>query len=99
MRLHHIIRFGRESGLIDGKQDWSACPQELLDNLHDFAERLEQHFDREHADALTIAYLDGHKRGVEAEREACARLCETHAPTTTPTWVSYAAAIRARSKP
>jgi hypothetical protein len=23
-------------------------------------------------------------------------VCETHAPTTTPTWVSYAAAIRAR---
>jgi hypothetical protein len=31
------------------------------------------------------------------EREACAMVCETHAPTTTPTWVSYAAAIRARS--
>jgi hypothetical protein len=30
------------------------------------------------------------------EREACAKVCETHAPTTTPTWVSYAAAIRAR---
>jgi hypothetical protein len=30
------------------------------------------------------------------EREACAMVCETHAPTTTPTWVSYAAAIRAR---
>jgi hypothetical protein len=31
-----------------------------------------------------------------AEREACALVCETYAPTTTPTWVSYAAAIRAR---
>jgi hypothetical protein len=31
------------------------------------------------------------------EREQCAKVCETHAPTTTPTWVSYAAAIRARS--
>jgi hypothetical protein len=30
------------------------------------------------------------------EREECAKVCETHAPTTTPTWVSYAAAIRAR---
>jgi hypothetical protein len=30
------------------------------------------------------------------EREACAKVCEDHAPTTTPTWVSYAAAIRAR---
>jgi len=30
------------------------------------------------------------------EREACAKVCETHAPTTTPTWVSYAAAIRAK---
>jgi hypothetical protein len=33
---------------------------------------------------------------VKHEREACAMVCETHAPTTTPTWVSYAAAIRAR---
>jgi hypothetical protein len=31
------------------------------------------------------------------EREACAQVCEKFAPTTTPTWVSYAAAIRARS--
>ncbi len=30
------------------------------------------------------------------ERDACAKLIETHVPTTTPTWVSYAAAIRAR---
>jgi hypothetical protein len=33
------------------------------------------------------------------EREQCAMVCETHAPTTTPTWVSYATAIRARSNP
>jgi hypothetical protein len=32
----------------------------------------------------------------EIEREACAMVCETYAPTTTPTWVSYAAAIRNR---
>ena len=30
------------------------------------------------------------------EREACAKVCETHAPTTIPAYVSYAAAIRAR---
>jgi hypothetical protein len=30
------------------------------------------------------------------QREIDAKVCETHAPTTTPTWVSYAAAIRAR---
>ena len=33
-----------------------------------------------------------------AEREGCAKVCETHAPTTTPTYVSYAAAIRARGQ-
>ena len=33
-----------------------------------------------------------------AEREACAKVCETHEPTTTPTYVSYAAAIRARGQ-
>ena len=33
---------------------------------------------------------------IAAEREACAKVCETHAPTTTPSYVSYAAAIRAR---
>ncbi len=30
------------------------------------------------------------------QREIDAKVCETHAPTTTPTWASYAAAIRAR---
>jgi hypothetical protein len=30
------------------------------------------------------------------EREQCAKICEKFAPTTTPTWVSYAAQIRAR---
>ena len=35
---------------------------------------------------------------VLAEREACAKVCLTHAPTTTPNYVSYAAAIRARSR-
>jgi len=32
------------------------------------------------------------------EREECAKMLETHTPTTTPTWVSYAAAIRARGQ-
>ncbi len=32
------------------------------------------------------------------EREECAMVLETHTPTTTPTWVSYAAAIRARGQ-
>jgi hypothetical protein len=36
------------------------------------------------------------REAVQAEREACAKVCETYAPTTTPTWVSYAAAIRNR---
>ncbi len=31
------------------------------------------------------------------QREIDAKVCETNAPTTTPTWVSYAAAIRARN--
>ena len=34
----------------------------------------------------------------EREREACAKVLETHAPTTTPTWVSYVDAIRARGQ-
>lgn len=34
---------------------------------------------------------------VAKEREECAKVCEAHAPTTTPTYVSYAAAIRARN--
>lgn len=37
-------------------------------------------------------------RVVKVEREACAKVLETHIPTTTPTWVSYAAAIRARGQ-
>ena len=47
-------------------------------------------------DAMVV-FLEAFANLVAAhEREACAMVCETHAPTTTPTWVSYAAAIRAR---
>jgi len=34
----------------------------------------------------------------EHEREQCAQVCEKFAPKTTPTWVSYAAQIRARGE-
>lgn len=74
MNLHNIIRFGRESELIDGKQDWSACPQELLNRLNDFAQRLEKHLEREHADSLTLAHMDGYKRGADAERQSIAKM-------------------------
>jgi hypothetical protein len=49
------------------------------------------------ASEKTITQLEDFANLVAAhEREACAMVCETHAPTTTPTWVSYAAAIRAK---
>lgn len=38
------------------------------------------------------------KLAAAKEREECAMVLETHTPTTTPTWVSYAAAIRARGE-
>jgi hypothetical protein len=38
------------------------------------------------------------KMVAQHEREACAKVCETYVPTTTPTWVSYANAIRARGQ-
>ena len=44
---------------------------------------------------VTVEYM---QREIAAEREACAKVCETHAPRTTPTYVSYAAAIRARGQ-
>jgi hypothetical protein len=50
-----------------------------------------------HFDDVTLEELEAFANLVAAhEREQCAMVCETHAPTTTPTWVSYAAAIRAR---
>jgi hypothetical protein len=50
-----------------------------------------------HFDDVTLEELEAFAKLVAAhEREQCAMVCETHAPTTTPTWVSYAAAIRAR---
>ncbi len=48
-------------------------------------------------DELGTEIVDRIDGEVEVEREQCAMVCETHAPTTTPIWVSYAAAIRARS--
>jgi len=38
------------------------------------------------------------KLAAEHEREQCAQVCEKFAPTTTPTWVSYASQIRARGE-
>ena len=54
------------------------------------------------AATVVLAMLDANikllvSNAVEEEREACAKVVETHAPTTTPTWVSYAAVIRARN--
>jgi hypothetical protein len=49
------------------------------------------------ASEKTISQLEAFANLVAAhEREACAKVCETHAPKTTPTWVSYATAIQAR---
>jgi hypothetical protein len=54
------------------------------------------------ADKVIIEYHEATIKRLEAEilaeREACAKVVETHSPTTTPTWVSYAAAIRARGQ-
>jgi hypothetical protein len=50
-----------------------------------------------HFDDVTLEELEAFANLVAAhEREACAQVCEKFAPTTTPTWVSYAAAIRAK---
>jgi len=50
------------------------------------------------ASEKTISQLEAFANLVAAhEREACAQVCEKFAPTTTPTWVSYASEIRARS--
>jgi hypothetical protein len=50
------------------------------------------------ASEKTISQLEAFANLVAAhEREDCAQVCENFAPTTTPTWVSYASEIRARS--
>ena len=51
-----------------------------------------------HGDTIEDLLVELEWQVRESEREACAKVCETHAPTTTPTYVSYAAAIRARGQ-
>jgi hypothetical protein len=115
MNREHIIKWAKEAAIPVGITGGNPSVQELeaFANLVAAHERNKLaawmiqfgfatgHGDtmEELVDALGTEIVDRIDGEVEAEREACAKVCETHAPTTTPTWVSYAAAIRARSNP
>jgi hypothetical protein len=82
-QLDHLWHKAMRESVEDG---------EMFTRYH-FAKLVRDDYSNKHAQ-LWLKRID---EAVKAEREACAKVCETHAPTTTPTWVSYAAAIRARS--
>jgi hypothetical protein len=86
----------REAGFeqVDQDVDEWIC---FTDEIERF-EALVRADEREEGQKWFDAVTAQHKQLILAEREACAKVCETHAPTTTPTWVSYAAAIRARGE-
>jgi hypothetical protein len=96
MGKEQIIQWAREAGfMLVTKSDpetggWYEC---FDDELEAFAKKVRDDYSNKHAQ-LWLKRID---EAVKTEREQCAMVCETHAPTTTPTWVSYAAAIRARS--
>jgi hypothetical protein len=102
MDREQIIQWAREAGGIKytEKDDNGTGMFATFDMvkfgmpmLEDFAKKVRDDYSNKHAQ-LWLKRID---EAVKTEREACAMVCETHAPTTTPTWVSYAAAIRARS--
>jgi hypothetical protein len=95
MEREQIIQWARDAarGHPDYKEGGDAeLPDAMVIFLEGFARLVRDDYSNKHAQ-LWLKRID---KAVRAEREACAKVCETHAPTTTPTWVSYAAAIRAR---
>lgn len=97
MTRNDTIRMAREAGLLtigtaDGSEAVYTWPKGITEELERFAEMVRKDYSTTHANL----WLDRIHKFVAAEREECAKVCETHAPTTTPAYVSYAAAIRAR---
>ena len=94
--MRDTIDMAREAGFeqVDQDVDEWIC---FTDEIERF-EALVRADEREEGQKWFDAVTAQHKQLILAEREACAKVCETHAPTTTPTWVSYAAAIRARGE-
>jgi hypothetical protein len=84
------IDMAREADLIDDTfaSDWYVYQLKAFEALVRADER-NRTWTQEH-------WTEYERSIAAAEREACAKVCETYAPTTTPTWVSYAAAIRNR---
>jgi hypothetical protein len=99
MDIEQIIQWAREAAKnhpdYKADEELAALPDAMVVFLEAFAKLVRDDYSNKHAQ-LWLKRID---EAVKAEREACAMVCETHAPTTTPTWVSYAAAIRARSTP
>ncbi len=96
MDREQIIQWAREAAKnhpdYKADEEIAALPDAMVTFLEAFAKKVRDDYSNKHAQ-LWLKRID---EAVKAEREACAKVCETHAPTTTPTWVSYAAAIRAR---
>jgi len=95
--MRDTIDMAREANLAkygDGLREGAAAFINALERFEALVRADEREEGQKWFDAVTAQ----HKQLILAEREACAKVCETHAPTTTPTWVSYAAAIRARGE-
>ena len=95
MEREQIIHWGHQTSALVQEQNAAVKYLMTAEELMDFAKLVaDAEAKRIHDEGMVTV---GHMREqVAKEREACAMVCETHPPTTTPTWVSYAAAIRAR---
>jgi hypothetical protein len=100
MERNDIIRMAREAGATPyTNRHYPERPTHTFnpEQLERFAALVAQEATEEANRRANASWTLMCKKMVATEREACANLIETHAPKTTPTWVSYAAAIRARS--
>jgi hypothetical protein len=89
--MDKTIEFAKK--VYGANTEWSGAPLDRLEQLVALVRADEREETNRRANASWTLMCE---KMVAAERDACAKVCETHAPTTTPTWVSYAAAIRAR---
>jgi hypothetical protein len=87
-----LIRMARQAGMLT----WLNPPADVIHRFEAFAALVEATATEKANRRANASWARMCEKMAAAEREACAKLIETHAPTTTPTWVSYAAAIRAR---
>ena len=98
-----IIKLAREAGFVVDEKAQQHQPNcifhthYMVDELLErFAALVAKHTLANIDPSSFMSWQEGHEAGRLAEREACARVCESEGERIDASWMSCAAAIRAR---